>query len=222
VRAAAARLLARLPRSRYAARMAARASPLLRVEGDHIVAELPGAPDAAARRDGLATGGLRAERLTALLAATPLATWREGTALVSLPVADDLAAAVHGGWAAAARLQRDAAWARALWPVLGDPRLLEALPRAEGEALAAASPEPVVAAGALPGTWGRDLSRAVIAAILRVREAGERGVDVAFAGYRLDPALEPEAEALRELGGRDIWMLCDVLAVRAAMLRELS
>ena len=49
------------------------------------------------------------------------------------------------------------------------------------------------------------------------------GSDVAFAGYRLDPALAPEAEErLRELGGRDLGLLCDILATRAAMLRELS
>ena len=45
---------------------------------------------------------------------------------------------------------------------------------------------------------------------------------VRVAGYRLDPALAPEAEPLRDLGGRDVDELCDVLAIRAAMLRELS
>ena len=62
----------------------------------------------------------------------------------------------------------------------------------------------------------------MIDAIRRRREAGERGADVGLAGYRLDPALADEAEALRELGGRDLRTLCDVLAARAAMLRELS
>ena len=67
------------------------------------------------------------------------------------------------------------------------------------------------------------MSRAVIAAIERRRTAGERGQDVAFAGHRLDPALAPEAEErLRDLGGRDLWVLCDLLSARAAMLRELS
>ena len=72
------------------------------------------------------------------------------------------------------------------------------------------------------GQWGPELSRTVIAAIRKRREAGERGVDVRFAGHRLDPALEPEAETLRELGGRDLWSLCDTLIARAAMLRELG
>ena len=62
----------------------------------------------------------------------------------------------------------------------------------------------------------------MIASIRRRREAGERGADAGVAGYRLDPALADEAEALRDLGGRDLWTLCDVLALRAAMLRELS
>ena len=80
VREAAAHLLAGLPRSRFAARMAQRAAPLLRVEGGRLrgrrlVAELPGDADAAARRDGVPAGGRRSERLHVLLAATPLRTW---------------------------------------------------------------------------------------------------------------------------------------------------
>ena len=47
--------------------------------------------------------------------------------------------------------------------------------------------------------------------------------DVSFAGERMDPDLaDHAAEQLRELPGRDIRRLCDVLAARAAMLRELS
>ena len=45
-------------------------------------------------------------------------------------------------------------------------------------------------------------------------------MDVAFAGYRLDPSTD--AEPLRELGGRDIGRLCDVVAIRAAMLSEFA
>ena len=63
----------------------------------------------------------------------------------------------------------------------------------------------------------------MIDAIHQRRTAGERGQDVEFAGYRLDPAFAEEAEErLRELGGRDLRRLCDILAARAAMLRELS
>ena len=63
----------------------------------------------------------------------------------------------------------------------------------------------------------------MIDAIHNRRAAGERGQDVEFAGHRLDPAFAAEAEErLRPLGGRDLHRLCDILAARAAMLRELS
>src|SRR4051812_38089095 len=220
VRAAAAALLAGLPGSRFATRVAKRVAPLLHAERDGITVTLPGPPDAAELRDGFIAGGRRAEHLTAMLAAAPLHLWSPQR--LALSVADDLGPAVHEGWAEAAKRQGDAAWARALWPVTRDPELLTVLPRAEGEALAAAAEDPVVAARELRGQWGPDLSRAVLAAIRRTREAGEYGVDVRFAGHRLDPALELEAEALRELGGRDLWTLCDTLVTRAAMLRELA
>ncbi|MDA0166992.1 DUF5691 domain-containing protein [Solirubrobacter ginsenosidimutans] len=226
VRDAAAFLLAGLPRSRFGARMAARAAPLLHVEGGRlrgrrIVVELPSEPDAAAKRDGVPSGGRRSERLHALLAATPLNTWE--LELAELPVGDDLAGVVRGGWAAAAVAQRDAEWARALWAVHPDPALLVALPRDEGEALAARADQPDVAATALTGQWGATLSKAVIDAIHQRRTAGERGADAEFAGYRLDPAFSTEAEErLRDLGGRDLRRLCDILTARAAMLRELS
>jgi hypothetical protein len=138
-------------------------------------------------------------------------------------VADDLAEVVHGGWAEAAIAQRDAEWARALWAVQPDPRLLTVLAKDEAEALAAAADAPDDAARALPAPWGPRLSKAVIDAIHDRRAAGERGQDVEFAGYRLDPALAAEAdERLRSLGGRDLRRLCDILDARAAMLRELS
>jgi hypothetical protein len=209
VRDLAAELLARLPRSAFAARAAARALPLLRVEAGELVATLPDTPDDAAKRDGVPVGGRRSERLTAMLAAAPLTTWDLG--MVALPVRDDLRQAVHTGWIEAAINQRDEAWGRALG-------LLELLPREEAEARAAAADDPIRAAEPLTWTWGPALSNTVVAAIKRLREAGHRGLDVAFAGYRLDPATE--VEHLRELGGRDIGRLCDVTAIRAAMLSE--
>jgi hypothetical protein len=212
VRLEAAGRLAALPRSRYAARMAERTAPLLRVEDGQLVAELPGPPDAAMERDGVDASGRRADRLSSMLAATPLATWSPD--LVALPVADDLGPAVHAGWARAAKAQRDAAWARTLWR--HDYELLDVLPRAEGEALAATAEDPFSAALELSGSWGPELSRAVLATV------PERSRHVGVAGYQLDPSLAPEAEPLRDLGRRDINQLCDVLATRAAMLRELS
>lgn len=214
VRDIAAELLTRLPRSAFAARAATRARPLLRVEDGELVVTLPDNSDEAAKRDGVPAGGRRSERLTAMLAAAPLAAWTIGLSasdLVALPVRDDLRQAVHAGWAEAATNQRDAEWGRALG-------LLELLPHEEAEARAAAADDPVLAAEPLRWTWGPELSTTVVASIKRRREAGGRGIDVAFVGYRLDPATE--VEHLRELGGRDIGRLCDVTAIRAAMLSE--
>jgi hypothetical protein len=200
--------------------MAERTKPLIRAQDGRLVAELPGEPDDAGRRDGVPAGGRRAQRLTEMLAAAPLGTW--SLDLVALPVADDLEDPVHAGWAQAAIAQRDADWARALFARRPAPDLLVALPREEAERLAATTDQPHVAAEALPGPWGADLSKAVIEAIAKER-AELRRHDVEFAGYRLDPALAQEAEdRLRDLGGRDIRNLCDVLTTRAAMLRELS
>ncbi|RKQ93786.1 hypothetical protein C8N24_3659 [Solirubrobacter pauli] len=224
VRDVAAELLARLPRSAFAARAAAAARPLLRVEDGELVATLP---EAEGR-------GRRSERLTELIAAAPLDVWTSGTnaetaggdgaadgalaglglapaQLVALPVRDDLAAAVHAGWVEAAINQRHEAWGRALG-------LLELLPHAEAEARAAAADDPVRAAERLRWTWGPTLSNAVVASVKRRREQGGRDIDVAFVGYRIDPATE--VDHLRELGGRDIGRLCDVAAIRAAMLSE--
>ena len=106
--------------------------------------------------------------------------------------------------------------------MLGDPDLLPVLPRDEAEALAATADDVIVAARRLTGQWGVELSRAVIAAIRRARETGTLGAHARVAGSRLDPALEAEVEALRELGGRELWELCDEVGIRAAMLRELS
>ena len=101
--------------------------------------------------------------------------------------------------------------------------LLTALPHDEAQALAAKDSDPDIAAAALPGPWGATLSKAVIDAIHRKRSDQEWGQDVEFAGRRLDPAFADEAEErLRELGGRDMRRLCDILGARAAMLRELS
>lgn len=200
VRDVAAELLARLPQSAFAARAAAAVRPLLRVQDGEIVVTLP---EAEGR-------GRRSERLTAMIAAAPLSTWE--LAMVELPVRDDLGAAVRAGWEEAAINQRDEAWGRALG-------LLELLPHGEAEQRAAAADDPVRAAEPLRWTWGPELSNAVVASIKRRREAGHRDLDVAFVGYRVDPATE--VDHLRDLGGRDIGRLCDVATIRAAMLSEL-
>jgi hypothetical protein len=59
----------------------------------------------------------------------------------------------------------------------------------------------------------------VVTSVKRHREGGARG-DYSFVGYRIDPTLD--VEPLRELGGRDIGRVCDVAAIRAAMLSEFA
>ena len=123
------------------------------------------------------------------------------------------------GWTAAAYHQRNEDWARELWRVVDDPRLLTVLPRREAERRALGADDPFAAALELPGPWGPLLSRKIIELIPKLKE---RGVRVVTAGYRIDPSLEAEVEALRDLGSRDVFELCDTVAIRAAILRELA
>ncbi len=135
VRAAARRLLARLPGSALTRRAAERAAPLLRLEGRRLVATVPGAPDAAAIRDGIDARsrssriGTGAWLLIQMISAAPLAGWVDGLGLdpgqlVSLPVAGDLRVDVHAGWRLAAIDQASSPWAEALLAVPGPGRAL--------------------------------------------------------------------------------------------------
>ncbi|GAB3972486.1 hypothetical protein GCM10029978_049700 [Actinoallomurus acanthiterrae] len=138
VRRIGADLLARLPGSAYAGRMADRGRACLRprtgpaATPEAIVVDPPADHDEAMRRDGIPYHaveriGNHAGWLREILARTPLATWtgRFGAVpewVVRLPVVVDgsrepdagRARDVHLGWARAAARQRDAAWARAL------------------------------------------------------------------------------------------------------------
>jgi hypothetical protein len=129
VRAAARRMLARLPGSAFGRRASERADAVLRAERGgraiRLVATLPGVPDAGALRDGVTVSppspsiGVGAWLLTQVIARAPLDVWtaRFGLSpadIVSLPVADGLRADVHAGWRIAAVRQRNAEWARAL------------------------------------------------------------------------------------------------------------
>lgn len=130
VRAEAARLLAGLPGSRWAARMRARAAAAVQVRPggilsrDALAVTLPSGDDAA-RRDRLdAKGapGSGAALLHQLAAAAPLASW-DGPPpdrWVKLALAGDWAAALVPGWAAAAARERNGAWLTALLDALTD------------------------------------------------------------------------------------------------------
>ncbi|WP_019548691.1 DUF5691 domain-containing protein [Streptomyces sulphureus] len=129
VRATAAELLAMLPESAYAARMAERARAhvgLDRCGGTaRITVEAPHEVDAAMRRDGVATAppqgqGQRAWWLSQLVDSAPLGGWRDRLGgrspaeIVALPVADGWERELHAAWCRAAVRQQAPEWARAL------------------------------------------------------------------------------------------------------------
>ncbi|WBB63649.1 DUF5691 domain-containing protein [Streptomyces sp. WMMC500] len=129
VRAAAAELLAGLPGSALAGRMAARVRSLVvldRSEEPPVIAvEAPYECDAAMQRDGVvatppAGMGERSWWFGQLVAAAPLALWqavfdgRTPEEIVALPVADGWRSDLLAAWSRAAARQHDSAWARAL------------------------------------------------------------------------------------------------------------
>lgn len=124
VRRVAAELLAALPGSRRAARMAARLADLVTVDRARarLVVALPVECDAAMVRDGVVPTaprgtGERAWWLGQVVAATPLAWWRavdpDPARVLALRI-DGPAAELTGGLARAAVAQRDTGWATAL------------------------------------------------------------------------------------------------------------
>ena len=148
VRAAARRLLARLPGSAFTRRAAERAAPLLRLEHrvrrPQLVVTRPDRADAAAARDGItarpptAAIGPGTWLLIQMISAAPLDGWvtslgLDPEQLVTLPVAGDLRVEVHAGWRFAAIDQASSPWAEALLavPEPGDAsrRPLDAWPR---------------------------------------------------------------------------------------------
>jgi hypothetical protein len=133
VRLAAARLLARLPRSRLAARMAERGLALTPPED----------LDRAALRDGIEPTpprgeGARAFWLRQILAAAPLATWGGPAAALARAAASDFRPAILLGWAVAAVRQRDPVWAESLLGVTARvPDLVAVLPAVRREEVVA-------------------------------------------------------------------------------------
>jgi hypothetical protein len=227
VRAAAAELLARLPRSRFAARMAERAAPLLTPDRRTLRVQLPDEPDSAARRDALPASRRRADVLAQILSRAPLGTWterfgRSPEKILALDVADDYEPLVHGAFAIAAQQQRDPAWARALWRRQPAAGLLDVLPKAEREELALERDELEDIVASFPRPWGPELSRAVVARLGRLVKEKRTYAIAPDLAYGLDPTVLAPLEALREEGGARIDRLCHILATRAAMLGELS
>lgn len=159
VREAAAALLALLPDSRYAARMAGRLRELVKLSqkrslmGTKTVLDvsLPEQPDKEMKRDGLSDRqqdglGKKASLLLSMVAGAPLAVWAEAKPDVWLAAAvkSDWRDALLWGWARATARQGDEAWASALLDTLlglvRSPKLLDQHRAALADAMAAATP----------------------------------------------------------------------------------
>jgi hypothetical protein len=197
VRATAAKLLARLPASRLARRMAERALGLLRHTGGllpRLDVQLPEACDKAMERDGIAPRpphgvGERAWWLAEIVRRTPPAAWSDAwglgpAAILGTRVAKEWRAPLISAWSAAAIGYRDRAWVVALSELaVREPddaplaELLALLPSEQREPLLVrlletrrhlAGGHPALPAlAASDGIWGVTLARAVIAALAR-------------------------------------------------------
>ena len=138
VRLAAAGLLARLPDSRYASRMGARARSAVRLTGrgsTGLRVEPPAEVDPEARRDGItAAAGAPDQWLLQVVGAAPLDGWSDPDRLVAAAVGPR-AEALLAAWSLAAERQNDSAWARRLLAAGAVPTagLLRILPAEEAE-----------------------------------------------------------------------------------------
>ncbi|HEV8623547.1 MAG TPA: DUF5691 domain-containing protein [Acidimicrobiia bacterium] len=225
VRQVAVDLLARLPASRRAARMAARLQALV-TRGRTLSFAPPGEPDAGARRDGIndaspAGMGASAWRLVQLVAGAPLSFWSEHVGLsaaetVALSAADSPPTGRRGtspagplllGLESAVVAQASRAnsdWAVAVFAHRPSAAVLAAMPadlaaeqltRLLGGGL---GPGPAVAEvfAACPGPWPESLGRAVLD---RYRQLGARAtLELQAALPVLAARLDPAALPLVE------------------------
>ncbi len=217
VRTAAAGLLDSLPRSRRGARMAVRLAPLVhldrrRLRDDHLDVDLPGGPDAAARRDGLAAGAKGVVRLEQLVGATPLTWWEQEfdqspAEALRLAGASTVANALNRGFLAALRAQHDPRWAAAHVAEHGNPMALAVLDAPTAARLAL----PLLQARATPGPGG-------LGSGVGVNRAALQHLLGAVAGPWNDLFATAVIDVLRRIAGVDPTVVVPLGPVLAARL----
>ncbi|GIJ50782.1 hypothetical protein Val02_76680 [Virgisporangium aliadipatigenens] len=116
VRVVALDLLARLPDSAYALRMAVRARGCVRVDGARVDVRPPAQCDRSMQRDGVtarapAGTGQRAWWLEEVLARTPLGTWGRPETLLDKAIDDEWTGVLRRGLGRAAAGQDNSEWA---------------------------------------------------------------------------------------------------------------
>ncbi|MFL6072700.1 MAG: DUF5691 domain-containing protein [Mycobacteriales bacterium] len=250
VREVAADLLARLPDSALAGRMAERAQARVRRDGRRLAVILPTECDEAMRRDGVLPNprigtGERAWWLEQIVAATPLDRWPAALGqplerLVTLRAPDDLHEVVRRGWVRAAVRQGRVDWAYALLGVRPEPDLLAVLPHDECCSYVAGqldrhgfTSDNMALLPRCPDRWTTGLGRAFLAAVERdVTRAADRpfwlGHVVAGARLALPLELAADAERLAHAvpGGTPAAAACaelaEVVEFRAQMHQELE
>ncbi|SEG28944.1 hypothetical protein SAMN05444920_102464 [Nonomuraea solani] len=234
VRQAAANLLTRLPDSRLAQRMAERLRACVTVKGDIIAIEAPPACDKAMERDGVRAkpprgAGERAWWLQQIIARAPLSVWGLPPARLLAMKIPDWDDEVKAAWVRAAVLQKNPEWARAMfgWDPIAD--LLDSLPPAEQQELAAGfvrkhdlDSQLIMVLGGVSSHWREGLATAVLHKIVKVAttQPWNLGELVKLAGEHIDPALFPLAESYSPV--ESIQQVAALLRFRADMYKELS
>ncbi|MGI5272745.1 DUF5691 domain-containing protein [Nonomuraea sp. CA-218870] len=234
VRQEAANLLTRLPESRLSRRMAERARACLTVGPAVILVEPPSGCDRAMERDGIRAKpprgfGERAWWLQQVIARAPLSMWGEPPESLLARRVPEWDGEVKAGWVRAAVLQRDPAWARAMfaWDPIAD--LLEALGPGEQQELAAGftrahdlDSQLIMVLGGVSPSWREPLASAVLHKIVKVAATQPWNLDelVRLAGERIDPGLAPLAESCSP--APSVQQVAALLRFRAEMFKELT
>ena len=212
-RLAAAGLLARLPGSRYAGRMAARATAAVRRAGTRLDFRLPAEPDEAARRDGVTAGASSPDEwLTQVVGAATLAAWPDPDRLVAAAVragggsgggSGSGARGLIAAWSDAAERQRDRRWAVRLLAAGAPPTpgLLGLLPGRDADDFIVdwvehAGLGPAIGVLSDLPAWSGRVTETVMDALARLVATGDRSAAVAAVRTAL-PTMARRADPTR-------------------------